>query len=311
MDKQAFLTIAAIFATATLGTAHTLPKRVLSVPDADADVWDMRLTEDCRRGAEYIMFGDTLLCENIDRRMRWYSLSGDTVAFFREETSLHYAEADIALQTSAFGIASLSLDGKAVMSGMYCGRYPVSATVTYSSRSGRRGVLVTETGDSIDAYMSVERMSVNMALSATSDSVRAPTDSLPTYEIVRHRWFAGNSHFPLAVSTSTDMRMPDGSCGDSSYSCYIVPFDGAEQYERPQTAAEISYSDGRISILAPSSGRATFVLTALDGMPYMSREVTLSTAEHTTLDCGALPRGRYVGALTIGTHTVKELITVE
>lgn len=46
-------------------------------------------------------------------------------------------------------------------------------------------------------------------------------------------------------------------------------------------------------------------------MPCMSRKLTMSAGEHATLDCGTLPRGRYVGALTIGGHTAKELITVE
>lgn len=307
MNKRELLTIVTLFAAATLGSAHTLPKKVLSVPDVDAGVWDMSLTEDCRRGAEYIMFGDTLLCENIDRRMRWYSLSGDTVAFFREETSLHYAETDTALQTSSFGTSELAVDGTTTMSGMYCGRYPVSSTVAYSSRGGRRGVLVNENGDSIDAYMSTERMCVRMALSASADSVCAPTDSLPTYEIVRHRWFAGVSRLPIAVATAIDMRMPDGRCGDSSYSCYIVQFDKTEQYDTTRTSTEISCSDGQISILASSSGQATFVLTTLDGMPCMSRKLTMSAGEHATLDCGTLPRGRYVGALTIGGHTAKEL----
>ncbi len=311
MNKRELITIVTLFAAAALGSTHTLPKRVLSMPDVDAGVWDMSMTEDCRRGAEYVMFGDTLLCENIDRRMRWYSLSGDTVAFFREETSLHYAEADTALQTSAFGSSGLAVEGTTTMSGMYCGRYPVSSTVAYSSRGGRRGMLINENGDSIDAYMSAERMRIRIALSAATDSVYAPTDSLPTYEIVRHRWFAGESRLPIAVSTAIDMRMPDGQCGDNSYSCYIVPFDKTEQYDTTRTSTEISYSDGQISILVSSSGQATFVLTTLDGMPCMSRELTVSAGERATLDCGTLPRGRYVGAITIGGHTVKELLTVE
>lgn len=280
-------------------------------------VWDFSNAENnIDYLAKYTIYGDSLICEEIDGFMRWYVKKGDRTHFIKEENRLMSSQPSVEMVSFGFSPNENAYsENKYVAAGKYCRTYDIMKNGTHSSFEPILGKILFSQTDTINAKMTHEQWAFDIN---DSDEKADTINYCPTFRTDMYRWFADDSKMPVAVFSR--LSISDKSSGNTNeiVSAYIADKEllyGIDDLRNEDndfiTSFTANYGHGivNLQIVTKVSTSVIIEIASDSGIPYGTRVCNLQKGTNNLqLELNTGRPGRYVIALNNGTRKYKQYI---